>query len=129
MVRWGEKFFGHRKSQHVFHNTQPQSQRIYRISFGMMHDAELMKLQRLCAAEEARRGEEDYDVLLGQYDYPHPGDGAPATMGDSMAKMAKKGGRDDCKRSRDSLMSTPSIYPQMTGVPRKGPNPRIPVKH
>ncbi|KAL4263173.1 EGF-like domain-containing protein [Pleurotus pulmonarius] len=130
LVRWGEKLFGHRKSQRVFHNTQPQPQRIYKISepFGMMHDAESMRLQRLRAAEEARRGEEDYDMLLGQYDYPRPGDGGDGgAVGDSVAKMAKKGG-DNWNRSRDSLMSAPSIYSQMTGMPRKGPDPRIPVK-
>ncbi|KAG5220451.1 hypothetical protein IMY05_C4588000400 [Salix suchowensis] len=43
-------------------------------------DVESMRLQRLRAAEEARRGEDDYDMLLGQYDYPRPGDGDGAPL-------------------------------------------------
>lgn len=127
LVRWGEKLFGHRKSQRVFYDTQSQPQRTYKISepFGMTRNAESMRLQRLRAAEEARRGEEDYDMLLGQYDYPRPGDGegAPAATSDS---AMKKG--NNWNRSGDSLMSAPSIYSLMTGMPRKGPDPRIPVK-
>ncbi|KAF9487988.1 hypothetical protein BDN71DRAFT_547912 [Pleurotus eryngii] len=130
LVRWGEKLFGHRRSQRVFYGAQSQPQRTYKISepFGMTRDVESMRLQRLRAAEEARRGEDDYDMLLGQYDYPRPGDGdgAPAAMNDSVTQTMKKG--NNWNRSRDSLMSAPSIYSQMTGMPRKGPDPRIPVK-
>ncbi|KAF9492450.1 hypothetical protein BDN71DRAFT_1483789 [Pleurotus eryngii] len=116
LVRWGEKLFGHRKSQ-----PDLQNQRAVR------DDPESMRLQRLRAAEEARRGEDDYDMLLGQYDYPRPGDGdgAPAATNDSATQTMKK--ENNWNRRRDSLLSAPSIYLQMTGMPRKGPDPRIPV--
>ncbi|KAJ8516301.1 hypothetical protein ONZ45_g6360 [Pleurotus djamor] len=107
LVQWGEKFFGHRPSTRVV----PAPTRRYEISepFNMTYDntPESVRLERLRAAEEARRGEADYDQLLGQYDYPR---------------------EEDRKRNRDSRASAPSLYSQMTGVPRKGPDPRIPIK-
>jgi len=68
------------------------------------HEDEEMKLMQLRAAEEARH-EQDMDILLGNYDYD----------------------RGSVKR-QPSQLSGPSMYSQVTGLTRKQPDVRQPVK-
>ncbi|KAL0957971.1 hypothetical protein HGRIS_000148 [Hohenbuehelia grisea] len=124
LLRLGERFFGHTPSRVVVvgnaHSpsmptpTRTASGRPVHISAPVPLQSEALaalKRERERDAEEAR-AKQDYDQLLEQYDYPRPDDEA----------------LEPPRRLRDSVGSAPSMYSQMTGMPRRGPDPRQPVK-
>ncbi|KAF8067687.1 TNFR/NGFR cysteine-rich region family protein [Lyophyllum atratum] len=113
LLRFGEKLFGHRRSR--------------KAAMVMPEENEAMKLTKLRAAEEARH-EEDMVRLIGDYQYPSrsPSPAGPSHYYHTHKDRLAPGDR----RSADaaSLQSAPSIYSQMTGVPRRTPEPRQPLR-
>ncbi|KAF8632853.1 hypothetical protein AX17_004701 [Amanita inopinata Kibby_2008] len=125
LVRFGEKLFGHPKSKRVV------------LPHPNGYESEDIKLSKLKAAEEARRPaeddrftlgdgeEEDMEKLIGSYRYSKPASPEPSRYNAHLHRITA----DDARSLSDSsLRSSPSIYSQLTGVPRRGPDPRQPVK-
>ncbi|KNZ75690.1 Proprotein convertase subtilisin/kexin type 5 [Termitomyces sp. J132] len=68
----------------------------------LQEETEAVKLRKIRMAEEARvDSEQDLVQLIGDYNYPDP---------------------------KESQLSAPSIYSQMTGVPNRTPQPRQPLR-
>lgn len=112
LVRFGEKLFGHRRSRRV---------PVVVVS----GESEVMKLRTLRAAEEARDREHEEDMvkLIGDYNYPsRPSSPQP------QQHHTRNGVADRRPVSDASQLSAPSIYSQMTGMPRKAPEPRQPLR-
>ncbi|PPQ73713.1 hypothetical protein CVT26_010844 [Gymnopilus dilepis] len=131
LIRFGEKLFGHKRSYRV-----PNI-----VHLGPVHDeSEDVKLSKLRAAEEARMlpsspsppppprpappSQSDVDIvnLIGSYNRPDSPEGTryyPHNYHNPSRESIS-----DASSSR----SGPSIYSQMTGMPRRGPDPRQPVK-
>jgi len=109
-MRFGERFFGHSPSRRV----------------GGGVETEEMKLLKLRAAEEARY-ERDMDKILDAYDYSREEEGTGI-------RHHSKGLRGDQKQNLNASrpvshnLSTNSIFSEVTGKPRRGPNVRQPVK-
>lgn len=102
-MRFGEKLFGHRRSRKV---QQPDE------------DSEEIKLIRLKNAEEARHNLE-IEKLIGSY-----GD-SRSTKAPSVYNYRAR----DLERNNDAnRLSGPSLYSQVTGIPRHIPDTRQPVK-
>ena len=93
-------------------------------------ESETVRLTKLRAAEEARfpivvgPDEEDMVKLIGEYQRASP----PATPAvEGLREYYRSGlGIDERSLSDASDVSAPSIYSQMTGRPRKAPEPREP---
>ncbi|KAG5638761.1 hypothetical protein H0H81_010383 [Sphagnurus paluster] len=94
------------------------------------HETESIKLMKLRAAEEARH-ENDMDQIIAEYEYDRS---APSPPGESSHQYYHRtydlGDRlmPGDRRSLASSHSDPSIYSHVTGVPRKVPEPRQPLK-
>ena len=95
----------------------------------MDEESETVRLTKLRAAEEARfpvvvgPDEEDMVKLIGEYQR------APTPEVDGLRGYYRSGrGVDERSLSEASEVSAPSIYSQMTGVPRKAPEPREPLR-
>ncbi|RDB30292.1 Proprotein convertase subtilisin/kexin type 5 [Hypsizygus marmoreus] len=130
LVRFGEKLFGHKRSRRavpVVGIIRPHPQ-----------ESESVKLGKLRAAEEARgfdgvvprvnAHEEDMVKLIGEYRYPS----RPTSPQYGPYHNHNHKDRLFVERPRSigeaSQLSAPSIYSQMTGVPRKAPEPRQPMR-
>ncbi|KAF9460295.1 insulin-like growth factor binding protein [Collybia nuda] len=110
LVRFGEKLFGHKRSRRVPVVVVPT-------------ESEAVKLRTLRAAEEARviDHEEDLVKLIGEYQYPSR---APSPQPRPQQHKTYTGR----PLSDASQLSAPSMYSQMTGMPRKAPEPRQPLR-
>ncbi|KAF5368219.1 hypothetical protein D9615_010523 [Tricholomella constricta] len=116
LIRFGEKLFGHRRSR--------------KAAMVVPGESEAMKLTKLRAAEEARH-EEDMVKLIGEYQHPSRS-ASPASLSRQCTTYTTHNDRlapgDRRSTGEASLQSAPSIYSQMTGVPRKAPEPRQPLR-
>ncbi|GLB39232.1 hypothetical protein LshimejAT787_0603940 [Lyophyllum shimeji] len=117
LIRFGEKLSGHRRSQKANVVVMP-------------HESESMKLAKLRTAEEAR--EEDMIKLIGDYNQYTSRSASPAESSRYRHQMNMRDDRlapgDRRSAGEASLHSAPSIYSQMTGVPRRTPEPRHPLR-
>ncbi|KAJ4493256.1 hypothetical protein C8R41DRAFT_951206 [Lentinula lateritia] len=105
LVRFGEKLFGHRASKRVYPEPTPDA------NPGL--DSEALKLMKLRNAEEARHNQETEKLMLiSDYQYP----------------PEKRSNHLHTVDSAANRLSGPSLYSQVTGVPRNGPEARQPVK-
>ncbi|KAG0706471.1 growth factor receptor domain-containing protein [Suillus ampliporus] len=109
LVRFGERLFGHDRRQ-----PRPETEEI--------------ALWKLRAAEEARHHDE-MDKLVGAYGSSRSGSSRSPSPLPSLRPYKRRGSHDysDAHSSSNSL-SAGSMYSQMTGMPRTGPEPRQPVK-
>ncbi|KAG5642640.1 hypothetical protein DXG03_002379 [Asterophora parasitica] len=112
LFRFGEKLFGHNRSRKAMVAVPPES--------------EAMKLTKLRQAEEARGEEYDMVKLIGEYQYPDRSlsPAEPSRHYNTYNTCNDRLVRED----RQSIESAPSMYSQMTGVPRKAPEPRQPLR-
>ncbi|KAF7441217.1 hypothetical protein PC9H_001566 [Pleurotus ostreatus] len=99
LVRFGERLFGHRPSRRVI----PESE-----------DIKLLKLRQ---AEEARR-DHDLEKLIDSYGDPTPGGPSGGSSSDPHASSGR----------RRSHLAANSLYSEATGIPRRSPDVRQPVK-
>ncbi|KAI0689822.1 insulin-like growth factor binding protein [Cytidiella melzeri] len=110
LIRFGEKLFGHKRSRLA----PPQ-------------EVEPMRMEKLRNAEEARY-ERDMDKLIDSYDYSRAG----SSRGPSPLPSLKDHDyhRDRARqRLSGASLTHDSIYSQVTGLPRRGPEPRQPVRN
>ena len=142
LIRFGEKLFGHNRSKRA--RTVPNI-----VHMGPLHGerADLKMAPTLRAAEEARsaspllprtfpatnpsRGkslDSDGDVdmvnLIGSYNRP---DSPPPTRYNPQHTRVTAADQRSISDA-SSQMSAPSLYSQMTGIPRRAPDPRQPLK-
>ncbi|KAF4578385.1 hypothetical protein EYR36_000192 [Pleurotus pulmonarius] len=99
LVRFGERLFGHRPSRRVV----PESE-----------DIKLLKLRQ---AEEARR-DHDLEKLIDSYGDPTAGGPSGGSSSDPHGSSAR----------RRSHLAANSLYSEATGMPRRSPDVRQPVK-
>ncbi|KAG9225836.1 hypothetical protein CCMSSC00406_0008364 [Pleurotus cornucopiae] len=99
LVRFGERLFGHRPSRRVV----PESE-----------DIKLLKLRQ---AEEARR-DHDLEKLIDSYGDPTTGGPSGGSSSDPHASSGR----------RRSHLAANSLYSEATGIPRRSPDVRQPVK-
>ncbi|KIK66073.1 hypothetical protein GYMLUDRAFT_957072 [Collybiopsis luxurians FD-317 M1] len=120
LVRFGEKLFGHRASRRAYPDAMPPPP--------MDNDSEAVKLMRMRNAEEARHHQEMEKLMLIS-DYQYPPD-KRSSYEPSVLPSLYDVGRPRRHQAADSpnRLSGPSLYSQVTGVPRNGPEPRQPVK-
>ncbi|KAF8156715.1 TNFR/NGFR cysteine-rich region family protein [Crassisporium funariophilum] len=129
LIRFGEKLFGHTRSRRA-----PQI-----VHLGpVREESEGIKLSKLRAAEEARgtslgapsRGnggsgaEEDMVKLIGSYN--RPASPEPSKYHPYHTRLTAADQRSISDGS--SQHSAPSMYSQVTGAPRRVPDPRQPLK-
>jgi len=111
LVRFGEKLFGHKASVAV-------------------EDSEDIKLLKLRDAEEARH-EREMEKLVGAYEYSRAGSRAGSRL--SRGPSVQTSVHEPLPGPRDSLdsvtLSAESLYSQVTGMPRRTPEPRQPLKN
>ncbi|KAF8882178.1 TNFR/NGFR cysteine-rich region family protein [Gymnopilus junonius] len=128
LIRFGEKLFGQKhsyKAPHIVHLGPVQDEN------------EDIKLSKLRAAEEARMlppprspprpappSQADIDMvnLIGSYNRPDSPEGVKY-----YPQQYHNTPRDSISDASSSR-SAPSLYSQMTGMPRRGPDPRQPVR-
>ena len=120
-LRFGEKIFCHTRSR-----------RVHIVHLGPSQDES--ELNRLRMVEEARHptyfnaggGEEEEDIvkLIGLYNQPYSSEASRyhSNHHDRAPPV------DQRSLSDASQHSAPSMYSQVTGVPRKAPDPRQPLK-
>jgi len=105
LVRFGEKLFGHKKSTRV------------------EEESEDVKLMKMRDAEEARH-EREMEKLVGAYEYSRAG----STRSRGPPALSLHAHRH--RESVDSAtLSAESLYSQVTGMPRRTPEPRQPLKN
>lgn len=127
LIRFGEKLFGHNRSRRV----------VPVVRFAPPdHETEESKLLKLRAAEEAilynppvrppRPSAEDVDMvnLISSYNFQ---DAEPSRYY-SPHSRGPSPHQDRYSSDNSSVASAPSLYSQMTGAPRRVPDPREPVK-
>ncbi|KAF8875239.1 TNFR/NGFR cysteine-rich region family protein [Infundibulicybe gibba] len=109
LVRFGEKLFGHTPSRRVVISAPLES--------------ESVQLTKLRAAEEARH-EEDMVKFIASYRDERPETPAASRYHTHHHRVPA----DAHSISESSQLSAPSIYSQMTGMPRRAPEPRQPLR-
>ena len=144
LIRFGEKLFGHNRSKRA--RTVPNI-----VHMGPLHGerADIKMAPTLRAAEEARSStspllhstipaanpswrksldSDDVDVdmvnLIGSYN--RPDSPLPTRYNPHHTRVTAADQRSISDAS--SQMSAPSLYSQMTGIPRRAPDPRQPLK-
>ncbi|KDR68444.1 hypothetical protein GALMADRAFT_257172 [Galerina marginata CBS 339.88] len=133
LIRFGEKLFGHNRSRRVVAHPN-----IVHLGPVRPDEGEDVKLTKLRAAEEAR--------MLPSSPSPPPRPAPPSSHDVDMINLISSYNRPESpERTRyypdhyrhpdqrsisdaSSRMSAGSMYSQMTGVPRRAPDPRQPVK-
>ncbi|KAI8974261.1 hypothetical protein BD414DRAFT_424620 [Trametes punicea] len=141
LVRFGERLFGHKKGQRWM-MPPPEHEDI--------------RLEKLRAAEQARydrdieklgdprresslRHDREMEKLIGAYEYSRAGSSrAPSPLPslreydtDRLSHKASSKGSSDRGRDRvtNDLVAQESLYSQVTGQPRRAPEPRQPVRN
>jgi hypothetical protein len=113
LLRFGEKFFGHRASRRA--GAQPESLPPI--------EGEAVKMAKMRAAEEARDGR-DMDKLLANYEYPR----SEVRHHHHHHLHVQREHERNSSLSDASTLSAPSLYSQVTGLPHRVPEPKEPVK-
>lgn len=113
LLRFGEKFFGHHRSQRAYPDPSAPDSSV---------ESEELKLMRMRNAEEARHHQEMEKLMLIS-DYQYAPDKRSSHSPSVLPSLY------DVGSSRQHLDAAgPSLYSQVTGVPRNGPEIRQPVK-
>ncbi|KAF8824037.1 hypothetical protein HHX47_DHR9000413 [Lentinula edodes] len=123
LVRFGEKLFGHRASKRAYPEPTPDA------NPGL--DSEALKLMKLRNAEEARHNQEmEKLMLISDYQYPPEKRSSyyPPSVLPSLYDVGHSRKHLHAVDSATNRLSGPSLYSQVTGVPRNGPEARQPVK-
>ncbi|KAJ4474127.1 hypothetical protein C8J55DRAFT_537066 [Lentinula edodes] len=123
LVRFGEKLFGHRASKRAYPEPTPDA------NPGL--DSEALKLMKLRNAEEARHNQEmEKLMLISDYQYPPEKRSSyyPPSVLPSLYDVGRSRDRLRAVDPAANRLSGPSLYSQVTGVPRNGPEARQPVK-
>ncbi|KAI0085954.1 hypothetical protein BDY19DRAFT_986857 [Irpex rosettiformis] len=110
LVRFGEKLFGHKRSRMV-----------------PAYDVEQVRMEKMRSAEEDQYNR-DMDKLLDSYDYSRAGSSRGPSPLPSLKDYEYHRERARKRLSGVSLTHD-SIYSQVTGLPRRGPEPRQPVRN
>ncbi|KAF8970460.1 insulin-like growth factor binding protein [Flammula alnicola] len=125
LVRWGERLFGHTPSR-------PMPTIVH---LGPVREDEDVKVHKLRALEEARTptpAAADVDMvrLIGSYNRTPSPEPSRYYHQSRYTRVAVTHQDSDQRSISDasSHMSAPSIYSQLTGAPRRVPDPRQPVK-
>jgi hypothetical protein len=136
VVPFGEKLFGHISSSH--HDTDLKSKIVMLPStLRVEPEGEAIKLKMLRAAEEAREStdsqkdvEEDVATLglIRSHAKPSTPKATQFTTRLHRASPANEHRFSGSSSSDMTAVSAPSLYSQMTGVPRKTPEPRRPMR-
>ncbi|KAL6308652.1 hypothetical protein BKA93DRAFT_523402 [Sparassis latifolia] len=117
LVRFGERLFGHKRQQRWMVPDDAEAQDI--------------KLQKMRAAEEARH-DHDVEKLISSYEYsrhqPSPLPSLRDYDADDRRRDLRRADTYGPHRLSAESLSTGSLYTQLTGQPRRGPAPRLPVK-
>ncbi|RDX41022.1 hypothetical protein OH76DRAFT_257034 [Lentinus brumalis] len=146
LARFGERLFGHKKGQRWMLPDDHGDIRLgklraaeearfdrgtekMRVAEDERHERDMAKLR----ASELRHDRE-MDKLLGAYEYPRAGSSrAPSPLpslhsydGDRHSHKASSRGSDRGRTTNDKLAEE-SLYSQVTGQPRRAPEPRQPV--
>ena len=111
LVRFGEKLFGHKRSRIV-----------------SPYDVEQVKMEKMRSSEDEARYDRDMDKLLESYEYSRAGSSRGPSPLPSLKDYEYHRERARQRLSGASLTHD-SIYSQVTGVPRRGPEPRQPVRN
>lgn len=147
LVRFGEKLFGHRKGQRWMMPSQHGD-----IKMDQLHVAEEARfdrdLEKVRVAEDTRherdmarlresslRHDREMEKLIGSYEYTRAGSSrAPSPLpslrdydGDRHSHKASSKSSDRGRITND--LAQESLYSQVTGQPRKAPEPRQPVRN
>lgn len=120
LIRFGEKLFGHHRSTRVVpvlpvHGSHSESMKLTKI-----HTSDISGPSPL---HGSTGDEEDMVRLIGSYQRPVSPE--PSRFHTHHHRLTPV---DQRSISETSHVSAPSIYSQMTGVPRRVPDPRQPVK-
>ncbi|CDO71899.1 hypothetical protein BN946_scf184940.g46 [Trametes cinnabarina] len=142
LVRFGERLFGHKKGQRwMMPPPEHEDVRLEKLRAAeeARYDRDLEKLQDP-RRESSLRHDREMDKLIGSYEYSRAGSSrAPSPLpslrdydGDRHSYKDSKGS-DYSDRARDrvtnDLVAEESLYSQVTGQPRRAPEPRQPVRN
>ncbi|KAF8621245.1 hypothetical protein AX15_007955 [Amanita polypyramis BW_CC] len=119
LIRFGERFFGHSKSREGV------------IRLPTEHESETIKLAKLKAAEEARPSSDSGKYPLQDEDMANLSRSHRYSKAPSLRRSRYGSHFDRIYADDDRPISShnaPSIYSQTTGTPRRGPDPRQPVR-
>lgn len=108
LVRFGERLFGHNRR-----HPRPETEEI--------------SLWKLRAAEEARHYKE-MDKLIGAHEHSRSGSSRSPSPLPSLHHYKRRGSHDYSDAHSSNRLSAGSMYSQVTGMVRTGPEPRQPVK-
>ncbi|KAL1947197.1 hypothetical protein VTO73DRAFT_14158 [Trametes versicolor] len=147
LVRFGEKLFGHRKGQRWMMPKENEDIRLeklraaeearydhglekMRVAEDARHDRDMAKLR-----QSELRHDREMDKLIHSYEYSRAGSSrAPSPLpslrdydGDRHSHKASSKGSDHGRVARD--LAQESLYSQVTGQPRRAPEPRQPVRN
>ncbi|KAF5386839.1 hypothetical protein D9615_002012 [Tricholomella constricta] len=125
LVRFGERFFGHRTRQPILLPTHTYPS-----------DGGATKLRKMREAEDARHDDEyDLDQFIDAYDYPkhdsryHKGPESLPSLDDQHThRPTFKTRRKPPPSISSRLLSGHSLYSEVTGKPRQIPEPRQPLR-
>lgn len=144
LIRWGEKLFGHRRNRKAPGATGPTI--VHLGPLGYQQESEHSMLLKMRAAEEAttaynppapqrplRPSSQEVDMidLIGSYNTPNEPRQTTYYFKQNNRSLGHLNHQRDARQSisdDSSQFSEPSIYSQMTGAPRRVPDPRQPVK-
>lgn len=141
LARFGEKLFGHRRGQRWMLPAHSPSSGGGDVRLEKLRTAEEARDydydRKLRVAEDARH-ERDMDRLLDAYAYPRAGSSrAPSPLpslrsydGDRHShKGSDRSHGSSGRRDGHARLAEESLYSQVTGQPRRAPEPRQPVRN
>ncbi|KAI0648425.1 hypothetical protein C8Q79DRAFT_955404 [Trametes meyenii] len=148
LARFGERLFGHRKGQRWMLPKEDEAIRLeklraaeearyghdmekLRVAEDARHDRDMAKLR-----ESELRHDREMENLIGTYEYTRAGSSrAPSPLPslrdydhDHHSHKASSKGSDRV-RPTNHLVAEESLYSQITGQPRRAPEPRQPVRN
>ncbi|KAI1791555.1 insulin-like growth factor binding protein [Ganoderma leucocontextum] len=148
LARFGERFFGHKKSQRWMLPEDPNEIRLEKLRAA--EETRLGgQLEKMRLAEDERhrrdmanlraselRHDKDMDNLLDSYEYTRAGSSrAPSPLpslhsydDDRGSHKASSRGSDRGRKLPVNNLTQESLYSQVTGQPRRAPEPRLPVR-
>ncbi|OBZ75440.1 hypothetical protein A0H81_04911 [Grifola frondosa] len=115
LLRFGERLFGHKRGQRWM----------------LPAEGEDIRLEKLRAAEEARH-EHNMEKLIGAYEYSRAGSSRQPSPLPSLRDVQRR--RSPPREQREEhypaeRLEHDSLYSQVTGLPRRAPEPRQPVRN
>ncbi|KAI0355123.1 hypothetical protein OH77DRAFT_345436 [Trametes cingulata] len=150
LARFGERLFGHRKGQRWMMPKETEDIRLeklraaeearydpalekMRVAEDVRHDRDMAKLR-----ESSLRHDREMEKLIGSYEYTRAGSSRAPSPLPSLRdydsdrhsyKASNKGSGAERGRTTNDLLAEESLYSQVTGQPRRAPEPRQPVRN